>query len=390
MTYSGTLRTVAFADLLQWLEKGQKTGCLTVSDDLHNKHIYFRDGAIIYATSVRDEERFGGFLVRTSVISNDQLVKALELHEKTGKLIGETLVDLGFLADEQLAVQLKNLVEQIIYDVFTWREGSFEFIAEKEPPIEANFQILNVSEIVHEGAKKIEEWTQIRKVIPSMKTVLQIKTDEESDNKNITLSAIEFQLLALCDGIRSISDICEASTVSDFETCRLLAGMVSTGFLEVKDAESVPSDDDDTFDKLTRLIEFYQIPQRFIVEKLEMESGPMTRLRIDEIYQRAAVQYSDLLDGTELQEDGTFNTSVLLNHLAQIPKSKQVDQVQKAFAQILSEEMEYVKAELGRWNRKSLIKTIRSELKATLKDDVDNIEILEEYKVQSEIEKVIR
>ena len=52
MSISGNLRTMPFADLLQWVSQSRKTGTLSVEGEPHNKKIYFRDGLIAAAGSL--------------------------------------------------------------------------------------------------------------------------------------------------------------------------------------------------------------------------------------------------------------------------------------------------------------------------------------------------
>ncbi|OQY29358.1 MAG: hypothetical protein B6244_03845 [Candidatus Cloacimonetes bacterium 4572_55] len=384
MNYSGALRTVSFPDLLQWLGKGNKTGCLTVSNGIHTKHIYFRNGEIIYATSIRDEDRFGGFLVRTEVITEEQLAEALERHEKSGRMIGETLVDMRLLKEEELSRQLKRLNKQIIFDVFTWEDGDFEFFDGHKPPIEVEFQVLNVSQIVEEGEKKVEEWADIRKLIPSMNAVLQIHEDESM--RNVVLSSIEFQLLALCDGVKTVVDICDETTLSDFETCRLLAGMISTDFLEIRAVEKKSTTDHTVNRQIVRLIEIYQVPQRIIVEKLEIDGGPLTRLRVDEIYEETTYRFPDLLADTELRGNGTFQKSALIQRLSHIPQKKRMPILKETLGYILTQELKLARAELGRWKTKSLIKEVRAELKPIFSKE----DSIASTNAKEELEQVIR
>ena len=47
MTISGNLRTMPFADLLQWVSQSRKTGTLAIEGEPYNKKIYFRNGLVV-------------------------------------------------------------------------------------------------------------------------------------------------------------------------------------------------------------------------------------------------------------------------------------------------------------------------------------------------------
>lgn len=363
MAINGTLRTVQFPDLLEWLKRGTKTGCLTVTQERNNKHVYFRNGDIIFATSVRDEDRFGEYLIRNQVITPEQLNEALELQRNTGKLLGESLVDMKLITDEELGEKLRHFVEGIIFDIFTWKEGNFEFIDSKMPPIQTKFQNIRIEDIIAEGIKKVDEWEEITKVIPSLETVLQIPQTDHVSASNITLSPEEFQLLAKCDGHRVVSEICEQSVLSEFETCQLLAGMVQTGFLEIRGTQDEDANDLNKRAQLLDIINLYQIPHQKIIEKMELDGGQTMRFKLDEISKTVVKKYPQFFSGSEEFEDGSLDAANLVTNLFYLPADERKFVLKEALGELLMAELNFAKNELGLWNRKSLVKSIKNELK---------------------------
>ncbi len=385
MAYNGTFRTVDFSDLLNMLAKSKKFGCLTVSNGVQKKYIYFRSGEILYATSVRDEDRFGAFLIRFELLNNEQLAQGLELHEKTGKMLGESLVQLGFLDTAQLAEHLQRLVKGIVFDIFTWKEGDFEFLDDRKPPMDADFKPLSVAELIEEGKQKAGQWTQIQKTI-SAATILQLSRSNSDSAVSISLSAAEFQLLALCDGIKDVAEICEESPLSDFDTHNLLAKMLQAGFLEVQGRPAKMTDEQADYEKLVKLIAFYQVPQRLLVEHLEIAGGSKIRLQLDELYRLQSKNFAEFFHDTELKEDGTFNKPALVKNAQVIPKSRRLIVARGALDHLIAAEVELLRSKLSIWSRMTVMKKLRADVK---KAYTLHTEIVKELEIPTSLDQII-
>ena len=66
MSLSGNLKTVSFSDILQLLSTGKKTGVLEVNTSARQKEVAFKNGNIIYASSLHtSEDLLGNMLLRT-------------------------------------------------------------------------------------------------------------------------------------------------------------------------------------------------------------------------------------------------------------------------------------------------------------------------------------
>src|SRR4029078_11500742 len=107
------------------------------------------------------------FLVSHALINKVELVKAVELQEQTGMLLGKILVTTGGIHEDALHRLLLLKAEESIYDVFSWSEGEFRFLDETLPEGSMVPMRLDVTAIVLEGVQRVDEWRRIRKLIPN-------------------------------------------------------------------------------------------------------------------------------------------------------------------------------------------------------------------------------
>ena len=103
MAIRGSLKEASLPDVLQLLSMGKKTGCLSVTHKNNFGYIYFDKGRICYALIVNRRDRLGDMLMKSGVISMEQLNAAIELQGKRrDKRLGELLVEQGALSADQL------------------------------------------------------------------------------------------------------------------------------------------------------------------------------------------------------------------------------------------------------------------------------------------------
>ncbi len=182
MAIKGYLREANLFDVLQMLSLGQKTGKLSLVEGKNLGDVYFKDGKIIYA-----------------LLNNQEPTTPQD-------------------------------IEEIIYTLMDWKDGSFNFEPDHMPP-EINFSPLDLGFIILEGAKRIDEWEIIRESLPSLDIVFD-RVEEESEKEEVILSEEEREVLDLVDGYRDARNIIEVSGYSEFEVCRALSKMLKYNLIE--------------------------------------------------------------------------------------------------------------------------------------------------------------
>ncbi len=175
MSFTGNLQTVTFPDLLQLFSAGKKTGTVNIIRGNIRKEIVFKEGNIISATSQDAEEDYlGQILLKTGRLTKTDLQRAIYMHKTSGKRIGQVLVEMKLLSREELGLFLKQQVEEIIYNLFSWKEGEFIFKEGQLPATREGLVDLNTMNIIMEGTRRIEEWVEIQKVFPNDHQILRV------------------------------------------------------------------------------------------------------------------------------------------------------------------------------------------------------------------------
>lgn len=231
MAIKGSLTEASLPDVLQLLAMGKKTGCLSVTHRNNFGSIYFDKGKICYAAIVNRRDRLGDILVKAGTITGRQLDDAIAAQGKhRDKRLGEIMMDLGIISREQLHQQIRIQIEEAVYFLFTWAEGSFNFEPDIRPDEQDFLVSINPESLLLEGARRVDEWSLIEKKIPSFDLIFEInRTHVEAAAAQ--LSTEQQVILPLIDGQRDVARLIEDSGLVEFDVGKALYGLATAGFL---------------------------------------------------------------------------------------------------------------------------------------------------------------
>lgn len=157
----GSLKSVDLATILQMLASKQKTGILQMVRGHAKSVICLKDGYII-AASDSVGLRMGQILYKNGMISDERLKYALQEAKKTGKMIGEILLDLKYVDRDTLKSVIRQQVQEAVLEMFLWREGLFEYRDCVVEFVEQGIVEINAIEIIMESARRLDEWDELR------------------------------------------------------------------------------------------------------------------------------------------------------------------------------------------------------------------------------------
>jgi hypothetical protein len=229
----GTLTTICLPDLLRSIYMERRTGELVLKQGDVKKQIFFELGQIVFAASNRKEDRLGEALVRHGKLTREQLEQQLETLEG-GKHLGKTLVERGVLNDRELITFVTFQLIDIIYSLFTWTLGDYEF-AEGEhnrAPEELKLR-LSTATIILEGVRRIEDFDVIRRGLGDLNRLIALTTSPLLRLQSITLKPLERQILDLV--VPQPMDILRLLILAHEQPQRVLQalyGLLSVGLLQ--------------------------------------------------------------------------------------------------------------------------------------------------------------
>lgn len=233
MAIEGSLQDVNLADICQLLGMSRKTGCLSITDRSNFGYIYFEKGRVIHASVLNRPDRLGELLVRNHVITRKDLSQAMERQAlERGKRLGEILVAQGSIDQEKLQRYIQMQIEEAVYHLFAWTQGSFHFDPDQKPDEDGIFLVnVNIDSLLMEGARRVDEWSLVEKKIPSFDVVFQMDRHPEESEEEVELSRDQRKVLPFIDGVRTVTEIMNEAGLVEFETGKALYGLIQGGFV---------------------------------------------------------------------------------------------------------------------------------------------------------------
>lgn len=218
MSIAGNLITMDLAELLQWLSQSRKTGTLVINNGKVEKRLFLREGRIVSSASSDPKEYLGHFLVSQSLINERQLDAAIAQQASKKMLLGEILVTEGAVREEDLNRVLRLKAEEGIYDIFTWENGEFRFLQGELPDRKFIPLSLDLTAILMEGARRVDEWSRIRETIKDFNAI-PVSVTELSEPE---APPVAQKILSLVNDERTVEEIQEESHATAFYVCSVL------------------------------------------------------------------------------------------------------------------------------------------------------------------------
>lgn len=225
---NGDLGAIGLADVFNLLSMSKKSGVLRLTRGAETRTLQWDAGEIVFARSNSVRDSLGNFLVRKGMITPEQnAVSASKIDETTRH--GKVLVRMGFLTADQLLWAVKQQVLEVVYSLFHWQSGFFEFYEGETDAREKITLSMSTTKIVMEGVHRLDEWGKIRAAFPEDTIVLEPALPAGQVAARPDLSAEDKKVFSQVDGTRTLQDIAGASRQGEFECYVSLFALFSAG-----------------------------------------------------------------------------------------------------------------------------------------------------------------
>jgi len=123
----GTLRERPVPRLIQQVFRKRITGCLVVTDDSGDMtRVFLREGSPVHAERPTDIDRLDRILASSGLVTPEAVAAADAEVARTGRRLGEILIERKVITRESLAEVLKMQIRRKVTRLFFARDGSFE------------------------------------------------------------------------------------------------------------------------------------------------------------------------------------------------------------------------------------------------------------------------
>ena len=241
MSLKGNLRDFSTTQLLNLVNLARKTGLLTVQSQAGIARLYFREGKLIHANIGSEDGHLANMLLKAGKLSADQARTIRTRAEVTSdKQLGLLLMNAGYVTQEDIVQSVKNYMLDIVYTLFGWNEGQFQFEQNVMPSDDRIAVPINLENAIMEGSRRIEESERLQDELPDLNSVaLRFTDNPDARLRNVNLSVEEWRVISFINPRNTVKQIAQSNNMDDFQIRKIVYGMLQAGLVELTRPEGM-------------------------------------------------------------------------------------------------------------------------------------------------------
>jgi hypothetical protein len=347
----GVLDHAGVPAILRALVQGDKTGPLRFARGRTTKTVYLSEGRLIFATSNDPDDRLGEMLLRKGLISYRELEESVRAIRQ-GKRQGTILVERGSIRSRDLVLGVAEQVQEIVYSLFLWEDGTYEFVEGELPSREVIVLRMSTEDILMEGIRRVQRWSRIQAGAGGLDQRYTPSRDSTAILESMSLSKDELSLVAILDGTPTLEEICAASRRSDFEICRAVWGLWVTGVLDRvpqdtsqgrRALEKTEPHAEPASAAVAREIEGWNARHRFLYELVTYELREASVGFFERAFVRVGMEHPGLFDHVAVDAAGELDAIALRRNIL----SREIAGYVRGLERLLEVETELARDVLG-------------------------------------------
>lgn len=336
----GDLSAIQLPDVLTFASMIRHTGRLVFTQKDAQRAILWSDGEVAFATSNSKHDSLGEFLLRNGKITEEQYEES-KAKLTPGMRHGKLLVQLGFISPKDLWWGVRHQVLEIIYSLFSWKEGSFAFY-QGEANLEERITLsMNTSSIIMEGIRRIDESAMIREKIPNLTMVFRPVRGAAAMVTDLELNENELGLFEQINGKRAVRDLVRRVELTEFEVLQILYQLLSARVIEQVEQEPEPevlSSEVEDISDLVNVIERYNL---MFARLHDAVSDAVGSARARELFVTALrnSESNELWHGVQFNQNGQFDENLLIANISELPTEQRKTVLDEGLNTLLSAQL---------------------------------------------------
>ncbi len=228
----GNLETTNLPEVLLDLYFAKRSGILRLSRNDVKKSVYFLDGTVVFAHSNQKHDRLGETLLRLGKITQEEFEFASRDVIEKGKRLGQALCELGFISGQEVDSSVHYQLQQILYSLFDWDFGDYEFIERERPVFEDIMIDVSTPMLIVDGIRNITNPSILERAYQGNEEQILFLNKGIPRLSRMDVDFSEETILACIDDNKSIAAVRQLARLSRIEFDRALFSLLLCGTLQ--------------------------------------------------------------------------------------------------------------------------------------------------------------
>ncbi|MBI2837628.1 MAG: DnaJ domain-containing protein [Acidobacteria bacterium] len=227
----GMIQKGALLQTISEIVLGRLTGDLQCVRVREEKHLYFKEGELVFASTSVDADRIGQILLAQQTI-DPTMLEAVLSSVGPGRRTGRILVIEGVITPEQLLRTVDVFIRRVATSVFAWKDGRTKFLEGENQEIADVAIELSTADVLVECCRQIANTSLVTKFVGNLDEPLHVSIDPVLRFQKVKFSPEETAVAGCLNNLTTAEEICQIGALERDATLRLLCGLILSGIIE--------------------------------------------------------------------------------------------------------------------------------------------------------------
>ena len=231
MALKGNLRDFSTTQLLNLVNLARKTGKLALGGNDQDALLFFKEGRLIHASNDVDEGNLATMLLKVGKLTPSQADAISEQGNSSDRAIGKYLLEAKVVSRDDIVQGVKDYMLEIVYDLFTWEDGTFLFEQNGLPSKDRITVPLNLDNVILDGTRRLQKNKELQDELPDLNVIALKITDKPL--RDVKLTQDDWRVISHIHPRNSVKQIAQNNNMDEFQIRRIVYGMLQAGIVEV-------------------------------------------------------------------------------------------------------------------------------------------------------------
>ena len=251
MGFQGSLNSVNLGDIFQTLAMNRQTGTLSVRRPGDAHHVYFVGGEI----AMCDQHQIDGRPGLLTILMHRGLIAKPQADELTGRSssgtqgLRELVLASGDVIEQDLDLICNTQIEEVVCEIFEWRDGEFVF-TDGNPVLDlANPNVIELgairmqtASVVMEATRRVDEWRRIREIITNDEELYIVDNEGRANLSKIETDQEVLKVLRYLDGRHKLNEIALSISMSRFDVFAIVSQLILNCIARTRSEQEIVTD----------------------------------------------------------------------------------------------------------------------------------------------------
>jgi hypothetical protein len=224
----GRIEGLAVPLILASIHQTGTTGVLHFTKGNIKKSLYIKEGDIVFATSSDHQDRLGEILIKQGKCTERDLENAVS-RLGGGRRLGAILTEDEKMTPEDLVENVMEQVRQIVFSIFEWDKGFYQYEEGKLPSLELITLTQSTPELLFQGIREMSDMKILLRSLGGLKRKFVLDPSHREKMQQCLHSDEERKVAELLEAPSSAEEILKATSLNTMDVIRTLVAMKITG-----------------------------------------------------------------------------------------------------------------------------------------------------------------